>query len=103
VHDQQAAFRRAERVDPVRNNFQSVDIEPAVRLVENGIRRLKHGHLEDFAALLSLRKNPSSTGRAAREIPWDFQGIHLGVEVLIILDCVEILPIGKPGLAVLHG
>ena len=50
--DDGGVVRSAQQVDTFGHDAEGVDVEAAVRLVEDGERGLEHGHLEDLVALL---------------------------------------------------
>ena len=50
--DDGGVIRSTEQVDTFGHDAEGVDVEAAVRLVEDGERGFKHGHLEDLVALL---------------------------------------------------
>src|SRR2546425_559251 len=51
-HHDDGALGTAQRIDAVRHDPQSVDVETRVGLVKDGEPRLEHGHLENFVPLL---------------------------------------------------
>src|SRR5271166_5251790 len=94
---QNADLGSANLIDPVRNHFQSIDIQAAISLVENGKGRLQHCQLKYFISLL-LTAGESFIDRASRELSANIQKIHFLVKPLIELDCVEFLSSGQPRL-----
>src|SRR5687768_12763944 len=51
-HHDERAIRRAHRIHAARDDLERIDIEARISFVENRERRLEHGHVEDFVALL---------------------------------------------------
>ena len=49
--DHNGVLLAAQSVDAVRYDFQRIDIEPGVGLIENRQFRIEHRHLEDLVPL----------------------------------------------------
>jgi hypothetical protein len=48
------------------NDFQRVNVQAGIRLVEDGELRFEHGHLENFARFFSPPEKPSFTERLSK-------------------------------------
>ena len=91
---QHADIRTPEGIDAGGDDLEGVDVETAVGLVEHGVGGLQHRHLEDLAALLLAAREPLVHGTGG-EIARHTEGVHLGVELRIVLGRLEFLPLGK--------
>ena len=92
-----AEIRPAQRVDAVRDDFERVDVEAAVGLVEHGVFRLEHRHLQNFVALL-LAAGEAFIHRARGERAIHLEQIHLLVELRVVIGRLEFLALRQTGL-----
>ena len=90
--EEHAAFRRAHGVHTLGDDLERIDVEAGVRLVENAVFRSEHDHLKDLVALF-LTAGEAFVDGAGGEPAVHFQKIHLGVEVLVVGDRVDLLPL----------
>ena len=95
--DEHADVRATERVHACGDDLERVDVETAVGLIEHRVGGLEHGHLENLAALL-LSAGESLVHRARGEVAGNFEGIHLRIELLVIVDSLEFLALREAGL-----
>src|ERR1700730_15135844 len=65
--DHEAALRCAQGVHPFGNDFERIDIEARISLVQHAKPRLQHCHLQDLVALL-LAAGESDVDRAAQHV-----------------------------------
>jgi hypothetical protein len=89
-----ADVRTAQGVHAGGDDLERIDVETTVGLVEHRIGGLKHGHLQNLTALLLAAREPLVHGTGG-EIARHTEGVHLGVELRVILGRLEFLPLGK--------
>ena len=69
--DEHAQVRATQRVDTIGDDLERVDVQAGVGLVEDGVGRLQHRHLQHLGALLL------AAGEAVVEVAVDEGAIHL--------------------------
>src|SRR5260370_21401729 len=82
--DQHAHARATQRVHPLRDDAQRVDIQAGVGFVQDRHARLKHRHLQDLRALLLAAREPLV------QIAADEAAIHLGELHLLVEQLAEL-------------
>ena len=96
--DEEAAIFATHVVNAFGDDAECVDVEARVGLIHHAILRIKHGHLENLAALLFAAGEALIEG-AGGELAVDLERVHLGVEVFVVFDRVELFTFGQAGLA----
>ena len=81
-------------IDALGDDLEGVDVEAGVGLVEDGVFRLEHRHLEDFVALL-LAAGEAFVDRARGEFAVHLEQVHLLVELLVVVGRLEFLALGQ--------
>ncbi len=87
----------AHGVNAVGNDFESVNVQAGVSLIEDGVFGFKHGHLEDFAAFF-LTAGEAVVDGAGGEGAVHLEEVHLFVELFVESDGVEFFALGEAGL-----
>ena len=89
--------RAAQRIHPVRDDLERIDVEAAVGLIEDGVFRLEHGHLQDLVPLL-LAAGETFVDRARGERAIHPEAIHFLVKLGVVIGRLEFLALRQAGL-----
>src|SRR5204863_9571698 len=90
-------IRSSERVNTMRDDFERVDIEPAVGFIENRVSRLDHGELENLATLFLATGKPF-VDRARRKRAIHPEQFHFFVKLCVIFGGFEVFTLRQTGL-----
>ena len=84
------AFRVTHPVDAFRHQFERINVQPRISLVEYCQIRLQHGHLQNLIALLFAAGKPFVDGTRQQFIV-HAQQLHLVAHQVQEFHCIELL------------
>jgi hypothetical protein len=94
--EEEATVGGAHGVDAAGDNFEGVDVEAGVGLVEDGVFGFQHHELEDLVAFF-LATGEALVDGAAGEGAIHLQLVHARVELFVEGDGVDVLALGEAG------
>src|SRR5438105_126882 len=81
----------------MRDDFEGINIQPAVGLVKNGKARFEHRHLQNLTAFL-FATGKSFIDRAGSERPVDVEQAHLLVKLGVVVGGLQFFTFWQTGL-----
>ena len=86
--DDEGAFAVAQRVHALGDDFQSIDVQPGIRFIENAQLRLKHRHLQNVVALF-LATGETHVHRTGQQIFRHLQQLNFLFHQVLEIEAIQ--------------